>query len=318
MTNITETNTFSANVNEYDTTDPVLGGPTGESNDPIISLANRTRYLKNYINGYDGIKLLTGSGAIDATHAGKLTYINTSVNMTATIAATSNFILGQKISIKTRTTGIRSIKIVCDGSDSIVGVPAPFTSVSLWLHDNEYIELVYTAAGEWQLIDVDSNLNQCGNDAMVRRLPKNSAVAIGTTGILRVDVARLWFLVNAMGLAVADSQWLIDNFTYRQCYSTGNNTTTMRIPDMRSMVWKGLDAGRGLSLTRTGTIAGSYEADRVGPHTHPGVPRKINDVDRGTGNSSLFSIDQEDNTGINNANSETTVKTAGLIAVIYY
>lgn len=47
MSNVSELDQFDGNVYQIDTTDPVLGGPTGPSNKAAINLANRTRWLFN-------------------------------------------------------------------------------------------------------------------------------------------------------------------------------------------------------------------------------------------------------------------------------
>jgi hypothetical protein len=157
-------------------------------------------------------------------------------------------------------------------------------------------------------------------------LPKNTIIANGSTTVLRADYARAWGLANAAGLAVSDATWLSDQVLYRQLFSTGNGTTTMRFPDMRSMSWRALDLGRGLSFSRTGSINGSYEADRVGPHIHP-AKYEPNGTD-GTPNGQMLwhtGAENEGSPGTNNeailqntGNIETTVKTAGFTPIIYY
>lgn len=50
MANLTETSTFDSGVYQIETTDPVLGGPTGVTNTPLKNLANRTRWLKDQVD----------------------------------------------------------------------------------------------------------------------------------------------------------------------------------------------------------------------------------------------------------------------------
>lgn len=57
MTDLTETSTFDAGVYQLETADPVQGGPSGKSNQPLKNLANRTRWL------YDQLALLVTSNA---------------------------------------------------------------------------------------------------------------------------------------------------------------------------------------------------------------------------------------------------------------
>lgn len=49
MANLPETSNFDAGVYQLETTDPVVGGPSGVSNTPLKNLANRTLWLKNAI-----------------------------------------------------------------------------------------------------------------------------------------------------------------------------------------------------------------------------------------------------------------------------
>jgi hypothetical protein len=51
MTDLTETSTFTAGVVQLETTDPVLGGPGGKANEQAQSLVNRTKYLKDQLDG---------------------------------------------------------------------------------------------------------------------------------------------------------------------------------------------------------------------------------------------------------------------------
>jgi hypothetical protein len=45
-----ENGTWAANINQIETTDPVLGGPGGVDNQPLLQLANRTGYLKGIVD----------------------------------------------------------------------------------------------------------------------------------------------------------------------------------------------------------------------------------------------------------------------------
>ena len=50
MANLTESATYDAGVYQIETTDPVLGGPSGIANAPLKNLANRTKYLKSRVD----------------------------------------------------------------------------------------------------------------------------------------------------------------------------------------------------------------------------------------------------------------------------
>lgn len=65
----------------------------------------------------------------------------------------------------------------------------------------------------------------------------------------------------------------VDRTTYALLYSligtsygTGDGSTTFNLPDYRGAFLRGKDNGKGYDAGRT---LGSYQADDVGPHTHP-------------------------------------------------
>jgi len=319
MTNITEENIFPVNVNRYDTDDPVLGGLTGESNDPIIALTHRSRYLYNYQSSFTGIEPITTTATINNTYLRKLIYINATANLSLNLSAVNTFLPGQCLHFKCKNaTGKNAAIVPQAGEDIMEGTLVK----NVWLYDTEEIVLVAvdrTGGGPatgWEILNAKGNFDLVGNDGMVRSQPRNSIIANGTTGFLRADYARLWDIVSAT--AIDDSVWLSDALNYKCFFSAGNGTTTFRVPDMRSMFWRGLDLGRGVSYFRFGSTAGAYAPDEVGPHTHPGVPNKVNDTDRGEGRSSLFSVDNLGNTLPNTGTTETSVKNAGLIPIIYF
>jgi hypothetical protein len=50
MTNLPESSTWEAGIYQLETTDPVLGGPTGIANQQAKQLANRTKYLRDQLD----------------------------------------------------------------------------------------------------------------------------------------------------------------------------------------------------------------------------------------------------------------------------
>lgn len=53
MANLPESSNFDAGVYQLETTDPVIGGPSGVSNTPLKNLANRTKYLKDHVDAIE-------------------------------------------------------------------------------------------------------------------------------------------------------------------------------------------------------------------------------------------------------------------------
>lgn len=77
MANLPESSTFDSGVYQIETTDPVIGGPSGVTNTPLKNLANRTRYLKDqvdavkadYVNAA-GVNAQIAAAAAPLSHVG--------------------------------------------------------------------------------------------------------------------------------------------------------------------------------------------------------------------------------------------------------
>ena len=316
MTPITEVRNFDAIINQFDTTDPVVGGSGGVSNNPVVALANRTRYLYDYKNGFTGVSEIAASTNIDTSFLRKLIYINASVNITVSLASIANFTIGQRLFFKCKNAVGKCVSIVPAASELLKDGSA---TKNIWLYDGEEITLVARSLTEWEILGAKGNFDTAGNDGMVRRMPKNSFVADGTN-YSRADYARLWEAVS-IG-AIDDVTWLNDPVSYRQLFSGGDGLTTFRIPDMRSMVWKGLDLGRGLSLGRFGINAGAYEPDAILVHSHTFQANGDQYLDN---NPTGFPLGRQNNdnrpetiTTSATGGPENLVKTVGFIPIIYF
>lgn len=319
MTNITEANSFDAVVARYDTTDPVIGGIGGQSNSPIIALANRSRYLYNYQNSYTDVVAVNSNTLISAAYLRKLIYINASANITLQLAAISTFLPGQVLCFKCANAAGKCVSILPAAGEMLkdgTGLK------NIWLYNGESISLVVRSSTEWEILNPIGNFDIVGNDGMARTIPKNTLVADGTGGLLRSDYPRLWAIIAAS--VIDESSWLSDPLSYRQYFTAGNGTTTFRLPDMRSMMWRGLDMGRGISYARYGSAPGAYEMDGNKAHNHTnGVFKKLLKVDGTQTSRDTDSTSWEPNLiasadMLDSGNSEATVKNVGLVPIIYF
>jgi phage-related tail fiber protein len=78
----------------------------------------------------------------------------------------------------------------------------------------------------------------------------------------RTDYADLWAEAQDSGLLVSEATWAANNWG---CYSTGNGSTTFRIPDLRAEFLRAVDDGRGVDSGRT---VGSWQDNMIKPHAH--------------------------------------------------
>lgn len=334
MTPYTPADNFAASINIYDLTDPVIGASGGVSNNPVKALADRTEYLFNRQGRYLAHRRVTAAAAITPADRGKLIHAISIANISLTLNAVATFPVGAQIDIKAKTQAAgKAIRIVPNASEVIEDGVINYTVNGLYLHDGEIIRLIAADADNngtadyWELVDLKTNLEKVASDGLVRIQPRNSAIADGTL-VNRADYPRVWAAIAAD--AVDDGTWLSDAVRYRQFFSAGNGTTTFRWPDMRSMVWKGLDIGRGLSLTRLDNFPGGLEKDAVLEHYHIVTINPNADNQSGSGKVVVGGTANEGTPpqfktagavdGANNliGNTENLIKTTGLLPVIFY
>lgn len=66
MANLVESSTWEVGIYQLETSDPVIGGPSGVSNTQAKQLANRTKYLKDHVDAIEA-GLASGSALADGT-----------------------------------------------------------------------------------------------------------------------------------------------------------------------------------------------------------------------------------------------------------
>lgn len=327
MTPITEVSTFDANVNLMDITDPVLGGVAGETNNPLIGLTNRTRWLYDHLQHYDVVNITSSTSIVAATHNKKLLEIIAAGNIGLVLDDIANFSLGDVLIFKSKCADKKAISITPLSGQNIVN--GRTSKIKMWMCDAELLVLMADTDGTnlfWTVVQSHGNFYNAGEDLLVRKMPFNSIVANGCNpesyGALlnRNDFARLWDAVKDD--AIPDSTWLGNPFLYRGFFGQGDGATTFRVPDLRSMFQRALDLGRGVDFARPdSSLPGGYEADDIKAHTHPVVPPNSNDQAGSgkttTGNSAAEGTITAYNTG-STGGPETNVKNIGKIPVILY
>lgn len=146
----------------------------------------------------------------------------------------------------------------------------------------------------------------------------NSIIAEGQL-LNRADYPRLWEFAQSTGTSLlSDAEWLSSGSDARRgCFSTGNGTTTFRVPDLRGTSPRWLDRGRGFDTNpREYTMAGSYQPDAVKSHDHD-LPSDI--LYKGTTEGGIQGSEdwvQKSGKTASFGESENTVKTTGLLGLI--
>jgi microcystin-dependent protein len=98
----------------------------------------------------------------------------------------------------------------------------------------------------------------------------------------RATYAGLWAFAQASGNIVSDATWLSNR---PGSFSTGDGSTTFRIPDRRGLFSKGFHDGSGTYESDTGTPLGEYRDSQNKAHTHT-----FSSNGNGNGNSSYYPL----------------------------
>lgn len=258
--------------NVYDTTDFVLGGTGGTSNEPLKALFNRTEWLKNRVSGIEDVKFITGNYTWDIADALKAFVFSITDNATFQLPDVTQLRPGHLVHIITRYTAIKALSVVPFGSqlinEAVVSIINP--NGTMYMHGGERLILL-AANDHWEIYSAEGNFFTAGETFGAFRQMKNTAILNGST-FNRADMPRVRdFALQIGGALVSDTTWLSDPGSapvYRGCFSSGNGTSTMRLPDHRGLFDRYLDLSRGLDSGRLFAFAGGLELDDFKQHNH--------------------------------------------------
>lgn len=157
------------------------------------------------------------------------------------------------------------------------------------------VSAVQVAAGDWMVISRNGPtewwVTQQGSQVPVGMVcymptltPPPGFLPISGALLTRSGYAALLAFAQASGM-VTEAQWMAGYFGR---FSTGNGSTTFRMPDIRGLSLQGYDDGRGLD--EPGRAWGYFQASANKSHTHgltdPGHTHGVNDSGHSHGASS--------------------------------
>jgi hypothetical protein len=283
MGNIAGDPIWEDNIYQFEETDVVDGGPDGIDNVPLGQLANRTQFLKNATGSFDDITLVTATKVLtksDIFH--KLVAIHAN---TASIACTLP-VLNNSTDKGTRANIMayavaKQVSIISAANNIVF---AAGTRGTIYLGEMESLQLFWTGT-QWFIIAFTGNLLDVGRFEWGYSLLPNTLIANGQV-VNRADYPRLWQYIQTVAGSLFDDFTWANSPGFKGFFSSGNGSTTFRLPDLRSMFIRGLDFGAGIDFARNNSNPGGYEADAFKSHSHnynpgdqPGRSDNANDRD---------------------------------------
>ncbi|UAY56275.1 hypothetical protein [Arachidicoccus terrestris] len=332
MATYTGNNAWVDEIYNFEETDIVQGGPDGIDNLPLQQLADRTQYLYGRLglaSQLVGEIILSSNALLDDSFAGKLIIARSSNNtaLTITLADSDSFPDFSILPISSFCAGASVIKIVSGNGQYFYDTDGNRSEV--YMHHKEHLYLM-ASGGHWKIVNAIGNFYCVGEEVKSRKQLINTLPAMGQL-INRTFYPRLWEFVDSLSVGhevISDSLWLSSPTKYRGFFSTGDGSSTFRMPDERAMFERMLDLGRGIEFKRVPNYAGGYQADEMLQHNH--TTEKI--ADRGWPDASGDRSPQQywmdairDPSAarliqVNNAGtgSETVVKNIGKLFLIKY
>lgn len=145
-------------------------------------------------------------------------------------------------------------------------------SEKIYLGPSEFLWLFKWSDG-WYVINASPSFLHVGEPFLSYKEVANTILAQGQI-ILRADEPRLWAFVQTLGPSlVSDSTWIAPDFltglySYRGCFSSGDGSTTFRLPDLRNQFFRGLNNIGGSDSERPNNNPGGRQKEDLLSHGH--------------------------------------------------
>ncbi|KQC03902.1 MAG: hypothetical protein APR55_06665 [Methanolinea sp. SDB] len=173
-----------------------------------------------------------------------------------------------------------------NGVDALAAGDIQAGQIVLVIYDGTYFQIIGLSAGHTG--DIRMSLSST---------PKTGEIKLNGAELSRSAYSRLWVWAQANSVVVPEADW---QTAYWGAFSSGDGSTTFRVPDFRGEFFRGFDDGRGVDA---GRVFGEWQADELKAHSHVISPSVTSD--------SGSSADGPDNNG-DGANISATQETGGV------
>lgn len=237
MANLTESSIYETGIYQLETGDPVQGGTSGVSNTQAKQLANRTKWLRDAVLGMGGggQAVIVSSGDLDAYAAPGFYFVESAV--------------ANKPESSTGLLVVNGLTTTGYGSKNVSQTFHAMGSAKVWTR------LVFN--------DVPT--------AWVQILSSADAVAPGMVLAYAKNTAPTGWL-KANGAAVSRTTYAALFANIGTTFGVGDGSTTFNLPDLRGLMVRGWDDGRGVDVSR---VFGSEQAQAVDLGSGPTIARNL-------------------------------------------
>lgn len=262
MANLPESSSFDAGVYQLETTDPVIGGPSGVSNAPLKNLANRTRYLKDQVDALASSKAPLASPAFTgaptaptAAQGTNTTQLATTAFVNAEIAAdmVANLATAAPLANGAAAVGTATRMAREDHVHPTDTTRAPLASPA------------FTGTPTAPTPSSGTNNTQLATTAFVKNaMDTLQGEQPGQVVFFATNSAPAGWL-KANGAAVSRATYAALFAVIGTTFGAGDGSSTFNLPDLRGEFLRGWDDGRGVD---NGRAFGSSQVDAFQGHRH--------------------------------------------------
>lgn len=239
------------------TTIPVIsGGGSGEISGKVVVTTNLTMTVSNHLRKL--IQLRAGASKVVITLPSLLDIpVNTIINIEASVLNSWQN------------------RITTQGGQNIYMNNQSFTSI--YIAPGESLRLYRDEDGFYMMSDFGQYYRSVGKIESTYKVHMNQVLADGSL-LNRTDYPRLWEWVQGLGSSlVSEATWNTASVVvagkevlrpFRGCYSTGDGSTTFRVPDLMNVALRGVKSVLGVDSQRHQNKPGIFQRHEFPAHDH--------------------------------------------------